>query len=263
MTRKLLLLPLSLLFFTYALMGQTDTSDTDVFGGFFIMPIEVPFISSDAFDQQLLDNGFPRLNIPRVAFGGGFMFYTNRLITSFSFNRKTVEKEEDGFLTEVEYRSTSISFGYDLTKNYKRHFYPFVGFKGYGLNYIYKEKIPDGTSFQNFLVIPNSFKELNYTRANLDLGFGMAFQKIFYFNIKGGYLLPLQKPKWTVNNTQDALSNSPALDYPFYFTFTVGLGGVEKEEEFTPLEERRERRNRSVLNNLQKKPSFARKTKKS
>ena len=226
MKRKTIILACSLIGFTHGLFGQTDTLKNNVFGGFIIFPIEFPILNNEAINNELVGLGFPKCDYPTANFGIGIQLYMNRWITTFSFNKTTKKNDSDTYVTEIEYRSTSFNIGYDLTKNFQYSFYPFIGFKGCGLNYLYREKISNGTSFDNYFNTTLGYKEITNSRANLDLGFGASYQWFFLINFRAGYLIPLEKVRWNINNNQDELTNSPTLSYNYYFTLTIGLGGI-------------------------------------
>jgi hypothetical protein len=230
MTRKFLVI-IFLIGFVNQISAQTDTLNNNVFGGFTIFPIEFPIIDNQDLNSVLSGLGFPECDYSPANIGFGLQFYTNRWITTFSFNKTTKKNDSDNYLTEIEYRSTSLNLGYDLTKNYRFSLYPFFGFKGCGLNYLYRDKISNETSFNNYLNTTLEYKEITNSRANLDLGFGVSYQWFFLINFRTGYLLPLEKASWNINNNQDELSNSPTLSYNYYFTLTIGLGNIVSDDE--------------------------------
>jgi len=217
--------------FVNRLPAQTDTLKNDVFGGFIIFPVEFPIIDNQPVNNELANLGYPELDYPAANTGIGLQLYSNRWITTFSFNKTTKKNVYDNYLTEVEYRSTSLNTGYDLIKNYKYSIYPFVGFKGYGLNYLYRDKFSGETSFNDYFNTTLEYKEITHSRANLDFGIGFSFHSFFLVNFKLGYLLPLEEVRWNINNNQDKLSRSPSLSYNYYFTLTIGLGNIADENE--------------------------------
>ena len=211
--------------------AQTDTLKNNVFGGFIIFPIEFPIIDNQQINNELKETGYPKCEYSTANFGIGLQLYTNRWITTFSFNKTTKKDNNDSYLTEVEYRSTSLNVGYDLTKNHRYSIYPYVGFKGCGLNYLYREKFSNETSFNNYLNTDLEYKEITNSRANLDLGIGFSYQWYFLVNFRTGYLLPLEEARWNINNNQDQLISAPTLNYNYYFTLTIGLGHIVSDEE--------------------------------
>src|SRR5690349_9126177 len=121
--------------------AQADTARNDVFGGFIIVPIEFPVIDTRDINQQLGRYSLPSIKYAAANWGIGLQLYVNRGIITFSYNQTTKEDDQGTYMTEVEYRSTSLSFGYSLIKSQAFSIYPYVGFKGSGLNYLYREKL--------------------------------------------------------------------------------------------------------------------------
>lgn len=231
MKQKFLILTFLLVGLSTGLIAQTDTLKNSVFGGFIIFPIEFPIINNQQINNELTGLGYPKCNYSAANIGIGLQFYINRWITTFSFNKTTKRDETDTYLTEVEYRSTSLNIGYDLTKNLRYSIYPYVGFKGCGLNYLFREKIPNETSFSNYFNTTLEYKEITNSRANLDLGFGFSYQWFFLVNFRAGCLLPLETARWNINNNQLTLSSSPILNYNYYFTLTIGLGNIASDDD--------------------------------
>ncbi|MBK8442239.1 MAG: hypothetical protein IPL35_01990 [Sphingobacteriales bacterium] len=211
--------------------SQTDTTKNKVFGAFLIMPIEFPVIDTKEINQQLTANGFPPANYSTANIGIGFQLYTNRVITTFSFNKTTKKDDNDTSLTEVEYRSTSFNVGYALTKSQWFSIYPYLGFKGSGLNYLYREKVPNPTTLGKYLQTTLNYKEVTNSRAHLDLGIGISHQWFYLVNFRFGYLVPLEKSKWNIDNNQTTLTNSPNSNYSYYFTLTLGLGNIASDKD--------------------------------
>ncbi len=210
--------------------AQTDTTKNYVLGAFLIAPIEFPVIDTKDLNQQLENSGFPKANHAKANIGIGFQLYMNRLITTFSFNKTTKKNDQSNFVTEVEYRSTSFNFGYSLTKSQWFSIYPYVGFKGVGLNYLYREAA-DTTSFGNYLQTPLKYREVTNSRAHLDLGIGLAHQWFYLINFRFGYLLPIEKLRWNINNNKTTLPNSPKISYDYYFTLALGLGNIASDRD--------------------------------
>ncbi|WP_207434434.1 hypothetical protein [Sabulibacter ruber] len=229
--RKLILILFSVVVFVVRTQAQTDSTKNQVVGGFLIMPLEFPVINKTKLNKELNAYGLPSANHPAAAIGIGLQLFINRFITTFSFNKTTRKSDKDTYLTEVEYRSTSFNVGYDLTKNASHSIYPYVGFKGSGLNYLYREKLPDETSMEQYLETDLRYKEITNSRGHLDLGFGVSHQSFYLVNCRIGYLLPLEKVRWNMNNNQTTLGDSPAIRYTYYFTLTLGIGTIVSERQ--------------------------------
>ncbi|MCL2098684.1 MAG: porin family protein [Bacteroidales bacterium] len=208
------------------LLAQKDTLKNNVIGAFLIMPIEFPIIDNNALNEQLNSFGFPSANYSTANIGIGLQLHINRVITTFSFCKTTKKNEQSSHLTEIEYRSTSLNIGYDLLKSQWFSLYPYVGFKGCGLNYLYRDRLPDGTSFDNYFKADLKYKEVTNSRAHLDLGVGFSHQWFYLINFRFGYLLPLEKIQWNMNNNQTILSKSPTINYNYYFSLTLGIGSI-------------------------------------
>jgi hypothetical protein len=220
-----------LLGLTNKLFSQNDTLKNNVFGGFVIMPIEFPVIDNDLLNNNLSTLGFPDCDNPTANIGLGIQLYVNRFITTLSFNKTTKKVINDTYLTEVEYRSTSFNIGYDLTKSYKYSLYPYIGFKGCGINYLFREKVSTEISFNNYFQTNLRYQEITNSRANLDLGLGLSTQWFYLINLRIGYLLPIEEVRWCINNNNDKLTNSPTLKYNCYFTLTIGFGNIVSEND--------------------------------
>jgi hypothetical protein len=230
MKRLSLLFALTFGFFVTG-AAQTDTTKNNVFGGFLILPIEFPVIDTRGLNQELERNGLPKASHAAANIGIGLQLYVNRFITTFSYNQTTKKNDRSSFMTAVEYRSTSFNFGYSLTKSQWYSIYPYVGFKGAGLNYLYREKAADTTSFGNYLQKDLKYKEITNSRAHLDLGIGLSHQWFYLLNFRFGYLLPLEKVRWNINNNKTTLPNSPTVTYKYYFTLTLGLGNIASDND--------------------------------
>jgi hypothetical protein len=209
--------------------AQADTTKSSTFGGFMTFPIDFPVIDTKAIDQELIANGLPVITYPTASLGIGFQIYKKRVITSFSFN-KTTKKVADDF-TEVEYRSTALSVGYSITKSRKFSLYPYFGFKANGLNYLYRERVLSTPSLGNYLQADLQYKEITNSRMHLDFGFGLSQQKFHIINCRFGYLLPMEKARWKINNNKATLTNAPGINYSYYFTLVLGFGGISKGDE--------------------------------
>lgn len=230
--RNLYLILIGLLGFIGENMAQTDTTKNNVYGGFLIMPIEFPIIEIKDINQQLKVNGFPSATYPTGNIGIGFQLYGNRFITTFSFNKTTRKDDNDTYITEVEYRSTSLNVGYSLTKSKWISVYPYVGFKGSGLNYLYREKVNNPTTFGNYLQTTLNHKEVTNSRAHLDLGIGISHQWYYLINFRFGYLVPIEKVRWNIDNNKTTLTNSPSINYNYYFILTIGLGNIASAKDY-------------------------------
>jgi hypothetical protein len=228
---KLILISVGLLRLCTNATGQTKANKPYIFGAFTIVPIEFPIIDTKDINQQLVANGLPAAKYSAANIGIGLQFYSNRMITTLSFNKTTKKENHDTYLTEVEYRSTSFNVGYSLTSSRTFSVYPYVGFKGAGLNYLYREKTPNSTTLGNYLQTNLNYKEITNSRAHLDLGFGIAHQDFYLINFRIGYLLPLEKSKWKINNNQTSLTNTKPLSCQYYFTLTLGLGGLSNDKD--------------------------------
>ena len=229
--RILIILLLSLICFCNNLMAQKDTLKNNVGGFFLTMPIEFPVIDNNVLNEQLSSFGFPPANYSTANIGIGLQFYFNQVIASFSFCKTTKNNEKDDYSTKVEYRSTSLNVGYDLLKSQRFSLYPYVGFKGCGLNYYYRDRLLDETSFDNYFKTDLKYKEITNSRGHLDLGVGFSHQWFYLINFRFGYLLPLEKIRWNMNNNQTTLSNSPTINYNYYFSLTMGLGSIVSDND--------------------------------
>jgi hypothetical protein len=229
---KKLTLLLSLLCYASAARAQSqvDTLKNQAYGTFFFMPIEFPIIDNKGFENTLTTAGLPAARYPTASVGFGFQFYANRLIGTLSFVKTTAKKDESTYLTEMEYRSSSFNFGYDLTKSHRYSIYPYLGFKGNGLNYLYREKLEEAASLEDYLHTDLNYKEISNSIAHLDLGFGLSTQWMYLVNARVGYLVPLEKSRWTINNGVN-LPHAPGAQYKFYFSLNIGLGGIYSNEE--------------------------------
>lgn len=218
--------------FINQLNAQSDTLENDVFGGFVIAPIEFPIIDNQEINSKLYELDYPPSDYPVATIGIGFQLYSNRWISTLSFNKTTKRNSNDEYLNEVEYRSTSFNLGYDLTINHRYSIYPFFGLKGISLNYQYREtQSNDEISFDEYFDSDLEYKEITHSRMNLDLGVGFSYQWFFLINLRAGYLFPIEEEKWKINNNQTQLNNTTSLDYNYYFTLTIGLGGVYSNQE--------------------------------
>jgi hypothetical protein len=223
---RYILLTLLLIGLSKPLAAQEDTLRKQVFGAYVIVPFEFPLINANALNTELNTLGYPSLDYPRPAIGIGLQYYINGVIARFSYNQTTAKAEEDTYTTEIQYRSTSFNIGFDLTNSYWHSIYPYIGFKGTGLNYLYRDKTAEELTFEQYFQSGLTYREMAYSRFNLDVGLGFSTQWFYLINFRAGYLLPLEGARWKINNNQVLLQNSPALQYNYYFTITLGLGNI-------------------------------------
>jgi len=227
----IIILLLSLIGFQHNLMAQKDSLKNNIVGAHLTMPIEFPIIGNDAFNEQLSSLGFPTAKYPTANFGIGLQFYINRVITAFSFCKTTKRNKQNNHLTETEYRSTSLNIGYNLLKSQDFLLYPYAGFKGCGLNYLYREKLTNEASFDNYVDTDLRYKEITNSRGHLDLGIGFSHQRSYLINFRFGYLLPLEKSRWNMNDNRTELSNSPTTNYNYYFSMIIGFGSTFRDKD--------------------------------
>jgi hypothetical protein len=149
-----------------------------------------------------------------------------------SFNKTTREEHEPTYRADIEYRSFSFNVGYDLTKSQWFSVYPYLGFKGSGLNYLYRERLTEEISMDDYLQTNLRYKEINNSRGHLDLGIGLSHQWFYLVNFRAGYLLPIEKISWSMNDSKTNLTGAPPISYPFYFSLTVGIGGIMSDQDF-------------------------------
>ncbi len=211
--------------------AQQDSTHNSVYGFFVLFPIEFPNISNNGMNGLLESNNLPTANFHKANPGIGLQFYGNRFITIFSFNKFTKKNDQGTSLLEVEYRSTSLNFGYDLTRSKWYSIYPYVGFKGSGLNYLYQERISDETSIEDYLQTDLIYKEITNSKAHLDLGMGISHQWFYLVSFRFGYLIPLEKTNWNISNNQVNLTDFPNINYNFYFSLTLGLGAIGSDND--------------------------------
>ena len=160
-----------------SLFAQKDTIK-DYSGGVFItLPIEFPIIDNGQLNTHLIRMGYPKSNYPSVNAGIGLQFFINRWIMNLSFIQTTKTSERDRYSTDITYNSGSFSDGFDLIEHYMYSLYPYVGFKGCGLKYLYKDKITNDIGFDDYLNTTLTYKEIkNHTGSNIDFGIGASFQ---------------------------------------------------------------------------------------
>lgn len=213
-----------------AMQIQVDTLKNQAFGTFFFMPLEFPIIDNKGFENALTTAGLPAAKYPIASIGVGFQFYANRGIGTMSFVKTAAKKDESTYLTEMEYRSFSFNFGYDLTKSHRYSLYPYLGFKGNGLNYLYREKLEEAPSLEDYLQTDLRYKEIHNSRAHLDLGIGLSAQWFYLVNARVGYQVPLEKSHWTINDDMN-LPHVPGPRYTYYFSLNIGLGAIYSSDD--------------------------------
>jgi hypothetical protein len=74
-------------------------------------------------------------------------------------------------------------------------------------------------------------KEISNSRAHLDVGIGFSHQLFYLLNIRFGYLMPLNKSRWKIDNNKVNLENSPGVRYRSYISITLGLGNMVSERD--------------------------------
>jgi hypothetical protein len=229
--KKVILIALFGLVVNNQLNAQKDTLKNGVLGFFFFFPIEFPIINNDALNQQLSTLGFPSVSYPVANVGIGMQWHVNQGVITFSFCKTTKKNEQDNSLTKTAYSSFSFNAGYDLLKTKWFSLYPYLGFKSCGLNYYHQEIIPDEVSFDNYFQTDLKYKEITNSRAHLDLGIGFSHQWFYSINFRFGYLLPIEKVRWEMNNSKISLSNFPTINYNYYFSLTIGLGMIMSDRD--------------------------------
>lgn len=208
-----------------------DSTKSTAFGSYMMLPFEFPLMDASAMNQALNKYGLPDLKHPTASIGYGVQLFTGKIITNFSYNKSTRKDDNDLFRHEVEYRATSINLGYDLLRHYQFSLYPYVGYKNTRLNYQYKEKPQEIWSFEDYVQANTNSKEFTKTMPNLDLGLGWSFQTFYLLNVRAGYLVPLKKEQWSINNSTDPLRHTPAVTNRFYFVLSIGLGNIKQERQ--------------------------------
>jgi hypothetical protein len=53
-----------------------------------------------------------------------------------------------------------------------------------------------------------------------------SYQWFYLINFRFGYLLPLEKVRWNINDNQIKLANAPSIKYNYYFSLTIGFGNI-------------------------------------
>lgn len=210
--------------------AQNDSLRNDVAGMYLTLPIDFPSIDNSTINNELNLQGFPSVDYSKANYGIGLQVYVNRWLINFAFNKKTRKTNNDFYALEVEYRSTTLNVGYDVIKTYWISLYPYAGFKGSGLNYLYRSNVENPATFQSYFQTTLEYKEITNSRMNFDLGLGFSVNSFLLFNVRGGYLLPLEKSRWKINNNKDEIENSPTLKYNYYINITLGIGSIISDE---------------------------------
>ncbi|MCL2073169.1 MAG: hypothetical protein FWH18_04560 [Marinilabiliaceae bacterium] len=211
------------------LMAQKDTLKNEVADfGFMFFPIEFPSIENDALNEQLQAFGFPSANYPKACIGVGWQASYNRYIATFSFNQTTKRNVQSDYLSKTSYRSFSLNIGYDLLKYPYFSIYPYAGYKSGRLNYLCRDALTSESSFDNYFKTDLKYKEITNFRSHIDLGMGFSCQTNgAMINFRFGYLFPLEKVRWKMNDNQMELTNSPSIYYNYYFSIIVGMGYMD------------------------------------
>jgi hypothetical protein len=226
-----ILLCISLLFTAHCAVTaqtKTDTTENYIFGYFLTMPVDIPFIDNTGLNEALVKNGFPAAKHYRANTGIGLQFYADRGIVSLSWNKSTKSTSSDLYRTDVEYSAFSFSAGYNILPQKSMWFslYPYIGFKGYNYNYLYREQVSAEKPFDDYFQTNLGYREITHSRAHLDLGVGFSHHWFYLINFRAGYLIPLEKSRWKINSNEITLSNAPNLTYNYYITLTVGFGTI-------------------------------------
>jgi hypothetical protein len=206
--------------------AQSDSGKNSEFGFFYCLPIEFPILDDRDFNTRITSLGFAESHYPRLNLGAGLQFHSNRLITTVSFNKQTKRENNQSQIIETEYRAFSINAGYDFLPNTNFSIYPYVGFKGCGLSYLYRQKAKDSLTFNTYLRDSFDYKEIYNSKGHLDLGLGLSIQRFYLINLRFGYLLPLETTRWYAVDSDAPLKNSPGIRYQFYFILNLGLGDM-------------------------------------
>jgi hypothetical protein len=225
--------------FSVNLFAQKDTNQYFSFGAFLTLPIEIPAVDNHEINERLSSIGFPEARHPSSVLGIGLQFHIERMITTFSYNKSTRRTKTDTSDLAVEYRSGSLNVGYDVIRHPYFSLYPYAGFKTGGLNYLMKKKLAVATSFDNYFQTLTDQKEITNSRMHFDIGFGFSHQWAYLVNLRFGYLLPMEKSRWQINNNKVELENAPAVRYRNYISITLGLGNMVSERHIIRRDERR------------------------
>ena len=204
--------------------------NNEVAGFFFTLPLEIPFINNISLNKQLNQQNYPSSNFLPVNFGIGLQGHYNRYILTFSYNNTTKKTKNKDNTVDSEYRATSFNLGYNLLPTYRFSLYPYIGFKGVGLSYEFKETIAENASFLDYLNKKTAYKEFSQSQTYIDLGIGFSHQWFYLINFRVGHLFPVGKTEF-FNENKIELSNFPAMKYNFYINLTIGLGAIADKNE--------------------------------
>lgn len=204
--------------------AQARPDVNSVFGGYLTLPLEVPFVDTRSLNERLGAAGLPACRLPAVVPGIGFHLQLGRTVLVFSFNKGTREPDSDTAALAVEYRATTFGVGYDVLRRPEQSLFPYIGFKGSGVSYLFDEKARNPTTFGNYLQTPLNHKEITNSRGHLDLGLGASYQQFWLISLRAGVLVPLEAVRWNINNNKLSLSDSPGISYGGYVVLAIGLG---------------------------------------
>ncbi len=209
---------------------KTDkyTKENRVIGFFFTFPLEMPFIDNALFNEQLIQHNYPTSDYPPINAGIGLQFHLDRTIWSISFTGSSRKSKAENTETTSGHFAISGNFGYNVMPTYRFSLYPYIGVKGVGLNYNFKETVAKNISFPDYLDSRTEYKEFNRSRGYFDLGVGFSHQKTHLLNFRAGYLLPFSKSR-CFDKSNIEISDVPPITYSFYLNFTIGLGGIVSE----------------------------------
>ena len=205
--------------------------DDGIVGGWFTFDVNSSFIDFTEINKVLAVNFYPEMDIPLAHVGFGFQFNFGRYLTSMTWNYGTKRVDKDEFRTETVYRDFNFMvFGYDMMKRYDRSVFPFVGLRRSSLEYTYYEKDNFDGTLGNYLNSDLEIRNFGVTSFDLDLGVGFSINGRFLLKLRGGYLIPLRDKEWSIEKFNNSVSTAANLEYPFYVTATIGLGGIQNTE---------------------------------
>ncbi|MFN8207998.1 MAG: hypothetical protein U0T82_11405 [Bacteroidales bacterium] len=220
-----------LIAFCSKMYAQSDSSRINYLGSFFIVPVEFPVIEKSTLNNSLSGFGYPECINPIASIGVGFQFFIDRWIMGFNYVNSSKESETQTSYLKVKYSSITLDMGYDLIKSHDFAFYPALGLKIGGLDYLYQHYLTHTTSFTNYFNSSLDYKEIYHSRANLDLGLGLSYYNLLLINFRAGYLMPLNNGSFSLRNKYyNHLSGSPPVNYRFYFSVAFGYGKVTTDK---------------------------------
>lgn len=205
--------------------------ENSVRGIFFTFPLEIPFINNALFNRQLNQYNYPASDYPSLNAGIGLQLHLDRTIWSVSFTGSSRKSRMETTETSSEHFAFSGNFGYNVLPTYRFSLYPYIGVKGVGLKYSFKEIVTQNISFSDYLNSRTEYKEFNRWRGYIDLGIGFSHQKSHLLNLRAGYLLPFSKSR-CFDSSNKEISDVPPIEYNFYLNLTIGLGGIISERNF-------------------------------